>query len=248
MGELESIINRYLTKDGMEIVYYDIDQVLFDKVIKNVGKYEKPDILSIFDNKIIGIEHFEFDSFKKKRKGSDFKIKDNYKEKNIQKQIDEELLKKDSVIVHGHIESTATLKNYFNNFRKIFASHYDKIDSYFEHIKVDFDCSNKEVIMCFFADDVSPLGSYFLDENRDINLLNPLYSDDIVDMLNNSPKVKFLIIGTFAMKEYKLIIIENKPEVLKRFSNEKKTISENDFFSFSPITTGFATKINGEKI
>ena len=58
-----------------------IDQELFDKVINpnNICSYERPDILSIFDDIIVGIEHFEFDSYKRTNKyGSDFKIKNSF--------------------------------------------------------------------------------------------------------------------------------------------------------------------------
>ena len=74
MSEAERIIDRYFQNGTTAIVYYDLDQDVFNNVIKNVGKYEKPDILSVFNNKIVGIEHFEFDSYKRSRKGSDFQI------------------------------------------------------------------------------------------------------------------------------------------------------------------------------
>lgn len=246
MSELESIMNRYFQKDSKAIVLYDLNQHYFDKVVKNIGKYERPDILSFFDDKIIAIEHFEFDSFDNSKKGSDFKVKDFVDKKEIQLKINEELKEKDSVIAHGQIDSSASLKNYFDNFKRIFNEHYKKIDSYIEHIETDFDCSNKEVIMCFFADDVSPLGSYFLDDKRNTNLLNPLYSDEIILLMENSPKIKYLIVGTYAMSEHKLIIIENSKDVLQKFKAGRKDFTDKDFLSFSPKTTGFAIKIPSE--
>ena len=54
-----------------------------------MGNYERPDILSIYDNKIVAIEHFEFDSYKNTRKGSNFKIQNNIIEQKMQKEIKE---------------------------------------------------------------------------------------------------------------------------------------------------------------
>lgn len=250
MKELENIIRKYFQKEGSGIVYYNIDQETFNKVIdpQNIGSYERPDILSMFENKIIGIEHFEFDSFKRNRKGSDFKIKEYQVEKKFEEKMEKVLRRKDSIIVHDQIESSSTMENYFNNFKKVFLEHYNKIDSYIKHINEDFDCSNKEIHICFFAEDVSPLGSYFLDEKRKINLLNPLFSDEIIEVLNNCQKVEYLIIGTYVLNGYKMIIIENKKEVLERLKKEHQKIEEKDFFSFEPQTTGYAIKISKEKI
>lgn len=247
MKELQAIVNKYFQKNSTGIVYYNIDQELFNKVINpnNIVCYERPDILSIFDNKIVGIEHFEFDSYKRTNKhGSDFKIKNYSIERKFDKKVKEVLKEENSLIVHDQIESTASLNNYFDNFQKIFKEHYKKINDYSEHIKQDFDCSNKEIHFCFFAEDVSPLGSYFLNEKREISLLTPLFSDEVIELLKNSPKVEYLIIGTYAMKEHKIIIIENKKEVLEKFKKEHKMVENKDFLAFSPQTTGYALKID----
>ena len=251
MSELERIIEKYFQKDTTVIVYYELDQELFNKVINpnNIGEYERPDILSIFGNKIVGIEHFEFDSYKSDRKGSDFRIKHNILEKGFQKEINEKLKESDSVTVRGRIESTCSLDNYFMNFKKNFEEHYKKIDSYIKHIEEDYG-NNKEISICFFAEDVTPLGNYFMDRKKSMNpwLLNPLYSDEIIDLLKKSPKVKYLITGAYAMKEYKLTIIKNTKDVLDRFKKERTKISEDDYLSFSPQTTGFAMKFPKEEL
>lgn len=244
MSEAERIIEKYFQKDNTAIVYYNLDQNIFNQVIKHIGKYEKPDMLSIFDNNIIAIEHFEFDSFKRSRKGSDFQIKHNNMNNQFKEIIDKELTTKDYVTIHGQIKSTASLNNYYENFKHNFISHYDKIDSYINHIQEDFG-KNKEIKICFFAEDVTPLGNYFLNRKTSSSpyLLHPLYSNDIIDLLINSPKVEYLIIGTYAMSDYKLIIIENRKEVLEKFKQEKIDFKEEDYFVFEPQTTGFATKI-----
>ena len=70
-----------------------------------------------------------------------------------------------------------------------------------------------------------------------------MFSDTIIEMLKNSPKVEYLIIGTYALSEYKLVIIENKIDVLEKYKNERPKIKESDFQVFKPETIGFAGKI-----
>ena len=244
MKEIERIIEKYLKNGGEGIVYFNLNQELFNKVIYNAKPYERPDILSIFDNKIIGIEHFEFDSYKRtKRKGSDFKIKENKIERNINRKLNEELILKDSAIVNEEIESTGSLKNYFDNFKEIFLDHYQKIDTYIENIKNNFDCTNKEIHFCFFAEDVTTLGNYYLSTERKVSLLDPLFSSDVIEILKNSPKVEYLIIGVYAMHEYKMVIIENKKNILERLKKERMEVNEKNFLCFSPQIMGSAIKI-----
>ena len=38
MSELGNIVEKYFQKDTKGIVYYNLSQELFDKVIKNIGK------------------------------------------------------------------------------------------------------------------------------------------------------------------------------------------------------------------
>lgn len=249
MRELEEILRKYFSKDTEATVYFNLDQELFNKVISNVGCYEKPDILSIFDDKVVAIEHFEFDSYKRSRKGSEYKIENNMIEKKFDKEINEKLKTQKDAIVHGQINSIASADNYFNNFKKNFLAHYEKIDSYIEHIKSDYP-NTKDVTICFFAEDVTPLGNYFMNRKTSYNpyLLNPLYSDEIIDILNKCPRVKYLVIGCYAISGYKLLIFENKKEVFKKYKKVRIEFNKNEYMAFQPQTTGFATKITQEEI
>lgn len=250
MSELEHLVNKFFCKDMTAQVFYELSQEKFDKVIKTLKMYERPDILSMYENKILGIEHFEFDSYNRSnKKGSDYKIKDYRIEKRLDKEIKEKLQNNDTIIVHDEIDSTASLDNYYNNFEKIFKDHYQKINSYIEHIKENFDCQNKEIHICFFAEDVSPLGNYFFNKNNDkkITPLLPIYSDKMRKLLKDSPLVEYLVIGSFCINNNRLFIIENTKDALERFAKDYKEVNSDDFFSFEPQTTGFAFKVPKDK-
>ena len=247
MNELEKIVRTFFSKECKASIYYNLNHQLFDNVIRNIRSYERPDMLSIFENKVIGIEHFEFDSFNRNGKGSEYRTNEFKVQKRFKKLMQEEFRHKDSVSVYDKITGNSSMKNYFNNFQKNFLNHYNKIDDYIEHIKKDFNCLNEEIHICFFAEDVSPLGSMYVKDGKQ-GMLTPLYSDEIIKMLENSPKVEYLIIGTYATSEHELIIIENKSETLERYKNEHPRIEENDFISFQPDTIGFAIKIPNNQI
>lgn len=250
MNELEHLKNKFFYKNNTAQVFGELNQEEFNKLISSLKSYERPDILSMYDNKIFGIEHFEFDSYNRSNsKGSDYKIKDYRIEKIFDKEIKEKLENNDSIILHDEIKSTATLNNYYKNFENIFKVHYKKIQSYIDHIDEEFDCEEKEVHICFFAEDVTPLGNYFWNDNDESNLspMLPIYSNAIRQLLDECPLVEFLIIGSFFMNDNKLFIIRNNKETLDKLANDYNEIRQEKFFNFKPQTTGFAFKIQKKK-
>ena len=245
MNELKRIVNTYFNKNTEASVYNNgvTDGVQINNIIQNMIQFEKPDIISEYDKKIIGIEHFEFDSYKNNKKGSDYKIKEYEIEKKFSAFMRRELPKRKNVSLTNILKSSSTLENYYTNFTTHFLNHYNKIDEYKNNIKSKINIKDKELEMWFFVEDVSPLGSYFMNKKREINLLHPFYNIDIIKLLENSPKVKGIILGTYAMKEYKVIFIYNNDKNIENLKKNIVDITENNFLSFEPHTTGFATLI-----
>lgn len=244
MNELETILNKYFGKDKKAVVFYNIEQEEFDKVVNNAKDFERPDIVSMYDNKVIGIEHFEFDSFNNTRKkGSEFKIKDD----EIRRNFNNELVKlknMDSIELHDKIENTVSLENYYRNFETIFKNHYDNINEYENHLKQEFNCTNKEIHICFFAEDVSPIGSYYESNKGRVEQLLPINSKKIIELLENSPKVEYLIIGSFQMTEYRMYIIKNSRETYEKFFQNNEIVEkEESYINFVPEVDSFAIKI-----
>lgn len=239
MNELEHLNNKFFRNNiRIEFIGNLIQnapnkiQDTIDKIIDRLEQFERPDIISEYNNIILGIEHFEFDSYcKSNKKGSDYKIKDN----QIQKKFDniiKNLKNNKKIIVADRIESTASLNNY-----------YKKIPAYIKNIQENYNCENKDIQMCFFAEDTTPLGSCFLDKNRKSNPLLPIYSNQIRQLLKNSPLIKYLIIGNFFKTNYQLFIIENTKENIEYLSANLNEINENNFFKLDRIEKrGYITK------
>ena len=68
MSELEHLINKFCNKDMTVQAYYELSQDKFNKVFNGLRVYERPDILSVYDNIILGIEHFEYDRYNRLNK------------------------------------------------------------------------------------------------------------------------------------------------------------------------------------
>ena len=248
MNELQKIVNKYLSRDGTAITYSDFNQEEVNKLFQNMGNYERTDILSIYDNKIVAIEHFEFDSYKNTRKGSNFKIQNNIIEQKMQKEINSHLKDKGEIIIHDQIKNNSSLSQYYNNFRKVLLSHIDNIPEYKEHIINDFG-DKKEIEFWFFAEDVSPLGSYYYRKtNNQLSLLLP-FSKENIDIIKQHKEIRGIIFGIYTMKEYKLVLMYNDDETLKKIENDEYfKVDESEFMAFTPQTTGFALLIPKEEI
>ena len=242
MNELEHLNNIFFRKNIRIEFIGDLPQNTpnqikdtIKKIIDRLEQYERPDIISEYNNIILGIEHFEFDSYyRSNKKGSDYKVKDNQIQKNFNNIIKNSKNNKE-IIVGDQIKSTASLDNYYKNFENIFKNHYKKIPEYIKNIKENYNCENKEIQMCFFAEDVTPLGSCFLDKNRKLNSLSPIHSIQIRQLLQNSPVIKYLIIGKFFNTTYQLSIIENTKENIEYLSNTLNEVNENNFVKFDKI-------------
>lgn len=248
MNELERIISKYFVVDDMAITYSDFNQDEVNKLFQNMRSYERPDILSIYDNKIVAIEHFEFDSYKNTSKGSNFKIQENIIENRMQKEIDLKLKDKGEVMLHDHIENNSNLKQYYDNFKKVLLSHIDNINEYREHIVNDYG-KETEIEFCFFAEDVTPLGSYYYRRsNLHPSLLLP-FSKENIDILRQHKEIKGIIFGIYAMNKYKLVLMYNNEETLNKIENDEYfKVEESEYMTFTPQTTGFAVLIPKDKI
>lgn len=241
MNELEVITQKYLSKTTTADVYSNISEIEINKLFNNMKQYERPDILSIYDNKIVAIEHFEFDSYKNTSKGSNFKIQESFIERKMQNKINSELKIKSEIIVHDEIKNTSNLQQYYDNFKKVFLSHIDNIPEYKNHIKQDFE-NEKNIEFWFFVEDVTSLGTYQL-KNGKLGPLLPL-SNEILDILKKHNEIKGLIFGIFAMHEYKMLIMYNDTETLNKLKeSEQFKVTDKEFITFNPKTVGFAIKI-----
>lgn len=248
MNELDKISNRYLSKDGNAITFSDFEQGEVTKLFQNMRAYERPDILSVYDNKIVAIEHFEFDSYKKTRKGSNFRIQDNVINQKMKRKMMSELADKKDIWLHDEIKNTGSLQQYYNNFKTVLLAHIDNIPEYRNHITSDFE-NEKDIEFWFFVEDVTPLGNYACGSGETKPRLLLPFSKENLDILRKHNEIKGIIFGIYAMHEYKLVLMYNDDETLDELeSDEYHKVTENEFMNFNPQTTRFAASISEEEM
>ena len=178
-NKLSHILDSYLNKEKKIKIFYDID--------------------STYDNKVVGIEHFEFDSYKNTEKGSDYRLKT----KHIQEQLQEI-----GTIDIINLESTSSLENYYKNFIKIFKDHYEKIGIYEDRVKMFYN-TDSEVELWYFIEDVTLFGNFFRSGEDKVKRLLPIYFKEVIDTLRKSPKIKGIFLGTNIGREHQIVIIKN---------------------------------------
>ena len=125
---------------------------------------------------------------------------------------------------------------------------YKNIPEYKQHIIEDFG-NEKEIEFWFFAEDVTPLGSYYYRKTSTSPCLLLPFSKEIIEILRQHKEIKGIILGIYAIKEYKLVLMYNDDETLDKLEqNEYLKVNDDEFLSFSPQTTGFALLVPKEEI
>lgn len=216
----------------------DIIQDKLNSVIKNIVQYNRPDMYAIINDEVIMIEHFEFDSYKSNRKGSDYRRKEG----NIKNEFNK-LLKNhidNRIIYNNKIKSTATKDNYINNFISVFDEHYRKIDIYKERIKL---LSNYKVDTYFFIEDISPLGSYCINSKREFRYLLIFQFKKIYNFLLSHKDVSAILYGFFDGDKKRLILLENNEESIKKLLQDYEVADELECYWFEPDISGFSFPI-----
>lgn len=235
----KEILYSYLRECNTVMVYSngDISNKL-NCIIDNVIQYERPDMYSILNDEVIMIEHFEFDSYKSNKKGSDYK----WKEGNIKNKFNKliENRNKDEIIYNDTIKVTATKDNYINNFMIFFEDHYKKIDIYKKRISLK---SNNKIKTYFFIEDISPLGSYYFTSKREFKNLKIFQFKEIIKFLLDHKEVSAILYGYFDGNKKKLLLLENNKYSIDGFIQEHELADELECYWFEPNISGFSYPI-----
>lgn len=248
MDELERMHKKYININTEFILFCDVEKEKVEEAIQKVKPFERPDIISMVDDKIIAIEHFEFDCYNRTKKGSKYKREYFIMDKKLKGEMLEKLENNNEASVHGKIIENTSLSNYINNFKESYEEHYNKIENYNQNIIEKFSCDKDNIINCFLIEDTTPLGVYYLDDKRKQYNLIPIKIEEILDFISERKKVKYLIFPVMIGQERKVIILENKEKYINMFKETLPTITEDNFFTFQPNTFGIGVKVSNDKI
>lgn len=156
---------------------------------------DSPDFFIIKGNRLLLVEHFEFDCYPITEKGgSSFRLEDARirKKENTAIPIGDE-----SVEIHDIIQGVPTYYDYIQNAESSFTKHYKRIDQYINNL-VDngVPIQSMDVEIMFFIVDVSPLGSMVIADTNDKWATIPVVlaqSNEFLDLLEKSPRVDYVL-------------------------------------------------------
>lgn len=138
------------------------------------------------------IEHFEFDCYKKSKKGSQYRIEKS----KIDKKYDELIPNLKGAFFNETIDKECSLEYYLENVKTVFNQHYTKIDIYKENLLSSGLIEvNSSIKTCFLIDDVSPVGTAVFDGTRMLPVVL-FQCSEFLDILRKSEKVDYLITGS----------------------------------------------------
>lgn len=150
---------------------------------------DPPDMVVLSDDSLILIEHFEFDCYKRTKKGS--------LSRGELARIDREETKlvatEEGALYHGTIDKQNSLNDYNTNIKVVFEEHYKKIDSYLEIVnKMSVYKKSARIRVLFLIEDKSPLGvrTFFEDGMTPITLGK---SCDFLNFFSKMSRVDYVI-------------------------------------------------------
>lgn len=185
-SELEKVLNKYNFNNVECIVELDANKL--SCVLKNIRKCERPDAYSVVGDTAYIIEHFEFDSYRNNKKGSQSKVELAAK---INKANNESIDLQWHIT--GEIERISSFKNYVDNFIKHLNYHYNQIDKYKNHIS-NLHPNIKNYKIWFFCEDEDSIAP-MINNSQIACCVHPLNFKRVVDCLREKKELDGIIIG-----------------------------------------------------
>lgn len=155
-----------------------------NKMFQQLVPFERPDMYAELDDKIIILEHFEFDASRSTRKGMKGRAEESMLEKRLQS------LPTDGTM---HIDGTRyemSLQYWQENCERTFHNHYQRIDVYKEHVASQTRDNKKPIFVGFMIEqELSPI----VNIGRSIEELPYFMTTQFAEVIQESPKVDFLL-------------------------------------------------------
>lgn len=197
------------------VAYHDDDIAFLNKMGKLTendlipfeapnSKINGPDFFIRVGDRILMVEHFEFDASSfKDNKGTNSRCELGRINNEFTKLAKE---KKDSPPINqtNEIRAKYTYENYTKNLKRNFGLHYNKIEQYTANIlNSDPGLKAEDISTCFFIVDSTPLGSYYKQDGN-LEPLTIFQVPEFISILENSvpPKIDYIFNGLFYTPGY----------------------------------------------
>lgn len=165
----------------------NIESIFLNKF--NIMEFEKPDVIIETETRAILLEHFEFDSSVRNRKGSASKREVAQVERDFHKEASSNHKHgKSEVYFRASYEENRSIEWYVDNHNEIFDAHYRKLESYKKHY-IEEVGSNKEIEFGFLIENTSLLNDILINKQT---LLVPFYIEELLSFYIKKAEVKHI--------------------------------------------------------
>jgi hypothetical protein len=235
-NELEHILKKHFSKKPIKIFYNELDKIseksisFISQFISILEQYDHPDIYGKIGNDVLFIEHFEFDSSQRSKKGSK-EVRERIRIDNKEKEILN--YSRSSKSFSDKINSNASLENLIKNVTEIFSDHINKIPVYIKHLHNDNILDDTTNLMkCFFIESSSPFNSY-VNTDKGYTLLNLFYTDFFIDMLEQNKHQIDYIFHSFE-EEGEAVLYFMDIKGLSVYKKKTIRLTKDNFFPMEP--------------
>lgn len=206
MREYAHLINNYLCINPLVIPYTAYYSITFDElgdVLHNLNSFESPDMYSVLEDKVIILEHFEFDSSKHSRKGMKGKQEESLLEKRIASAAPDSIFRCD----WGNY--SISLADWKSNFERIFDSHYNKISEYKRAVLQQLNIYQKKPVLVgfFIENQYAPIVSCTNRQHEELYYFETIqFAEKIADRKN----LDFILFGGWYNQKPQIFYIDCK--------------------------------------
>lgn len=209
LSEFELCFNKYFHESTKIYSLNSIDDFSneFFENYTRINFRDNPDGYLKIDNKIVVIEHFEYDATKNNKKGSETRTE----ESRINRKLEEKCYSTDNVkYVHEEMNVTHSTEQLRDNFIKIFSHHNLKINQYKKVLMEEgIIGDNNEVIIMFCCEDKTIFGCLGYDEQEyDFNILD--VKECIDELLKSNVDYLLLCNSYESRKEMRLVPVSSQ--------------------------------------
>ncbi len=233
-AELEHLLNTHHLRQ-VSPQCFGVERQFASDLLKTMSNFadgriiKSPDMYAKHYKKIIGIEHFEYDSSKKTKQGSAERSGIEQANRAFLKEARAAAMRGQDLsrtcIIKTDSSIAALKANFLNNFRK----HKRQIDTYESNLKSKFSIS--DVPIWFLAEDVSAVGvsfyNHFIIDSHPRFPLLPIFYEDVREEILQSSIDGIIFISSFPISNFVVFIANNQSsflQIAKHYHFDKNSI------------------------
>jgi hypothetical protein len=231
------------------IDYYNpSDKDMLFEIVNNIRRlisFEKPDMVLPLEDKIMMIEHFQFDASQfKKGKGNLDKALRSQRNRDFDAFIANADYSEEPLTLTAEVGCNFKAEYYMDNLERVFNEHLAKIETYKQRlIEHNFVKNEQSIITAFLIIDTTPLGNYqMIDSWPEPFSIFQLKKFNI--MLCEAEQLDYVFNGFFDGKKNRISFMSNTLESRAVFKDEFIDFDKDEYFSYEPLETRYFAMID----